>query len=69
MFQCLILPQESMEDPGEFVGALKLSLWIIWAAYASLGGITVLIYQQAGNVSANIMEDLKGGDAAQEPLR
>lgn len=58
-----------MADPGEFVDSLKISLWIIWASYSILGGITVLIYQQAGKVSPNVMEDLRGGEAAQEPLR
>lgn len=61
--------QESMANTDEFVPTLKTSLWIIWAAYAFLGGLTVLIYQQAGPVSDNVMEDLRGGEAAQEPLR
>lgn len=65
----MIVPQESMADPGEFVDSLKTSLWIIWVAYAVLGGITVVIYQQHGEVSANVMSDLKGGEAAQEPLK
>lgn len=61
--------QESMANTDEFVPTLSTSLWIIWVAYALLGGLTVLIYQQAGPVSDNVMEDLRGGEAAQEPLR
>lgn len=58
-----------MANTDEFVPALKTSLWIIWTSYVFLGGLAVLIYQQAGPVSDNVMEDLNGGEAAQEPLR
>lgn len=57
-----------MADTEEFVGALKTSLWFIWFSYSVLGGIALLIYQQNGAVSDNIMEELPPGSAAEEPL-
>lgn len=58
-----------MADTTEFVGALKTCMWIIWTSYSILGGIALLIYQQHGTVNDNIMEELPGGSAAEEPLR
>eukprot|EP00752_Nemacystus_decipiens_P016397 g14657.t1 len=66
----IIIPeiQESMANPQEFTGALKTSLWIIWGSYSVLGGTALLIYQQRGPVSDNIMSQLPSDSAAQEPL-
>lgn len=68
MYANPLVLQESMADTNEFVDSLKTSLWIIWVSYSILGGIALLIYQQAGAVSDNIMEELPGGTAAEEPL-
>lgn len=57
-----------MADTNEFVGALSTSLWIIWVSYSFLGGVALLIYQQNGAVTDNIMEELPGNSAAEEPL-
>ncbi|CAM9995569.1 unnamed protein product [Ectocarpus sp. 4 AP-2014] len=66
----IIIPeiQESMANTEEFIGALKTSLWIIWSSYSVLGGVALLIYQQHGPVSDNIMSQLPGDSPAQEPL-
>lgn len=60
--------QESMANTDEFIGALKTSLWIIWSSYSVLGGVALLIYQQDGPVSDNIMSQLPSDSPAQEPL-
>ncbi|CAM9760635.1 unnamed protein product [Ectocarpus fasciculatus] len=52
----------------EFIDALKTSLWIIWSSYSVLGGVALLIYQQNGPVSDNIMSQLPSDSPAQEPL-
>lgn len=57
-----------MANTDHFIGALKTSLWIIWGSYSVLGGTALLIYQQAGPVSDNIMSQLPSSSAAQEPL-
>lgn len=57
-----------MANTDEFTSALQISLWIIWGSYSVLGGAALLIYQQVGPVSDNIMAQLPSGSAAQEPL-
>lgn len=57
-----------MAHTEHFIGALKTSLWFIWGSYSVLGGTALLIYQQQGPVSDNIMAQLPHASAAQEPL-
>ncbi|CAN0035383.1 unnamed protein product [Laminaria digitata] len=59
---------ESMVKTEEFVDSLKTSLWIIWASYSVLGGAALLIYQQEGPVSDNIMEEMPKDSLAEEPV-
>lgn len=66
--QTLLNSQESMANTDDFIGALKISLWAIWGSYSVLGGVALLIYQQAGPVSDNIMAQLPAASVVQEPL-